>query len=57
MVFVRVSVFVRRLASCEVTFVGPFVDRRICPVLRVRSLLLVIRCRIPFVVHRFPRTP
>ena len=25
-VFVRVSVFVRRLASCEVTFVGPFVD-------------------------------
>ena len=28
-VSVRVSVFVRRLASCEVTFVGPFVDRRI----------------------------
>ena len=25
-VFVRVSVFVRRLASCEVTFFGPFVD-------------------------------
>ena len=36
-VFVRVSFFVRLLASCEVTFVGPFVDGHICSVSRVRS--------------------
>ena len=42
-VFVRVSVFVRRLASCEVTFVGPFVDRRICSVFRLRSFVLRIK--------------
>ena len=30
---VRVFVFVFRLASCEVTFAGPLVDRRICSVL------------------------
>ena len=40
--FVRVSVFVRRIASCEVTFVGPFVDRRIFSVFRLRSFVLRI---------------
>ena len=32
-----VSVFVRLLASCEVAFVGPFVDPRFCSVFRIRS--------------------
>ena len=36
-VFVRVSVFVRLLAFCDITFVGPFGDRIICSVFRVRS--------------------
>ena len=38
---VRVFVFMRRLSSSEVTFVGPFVDRGTCSVFRFRLLLFV----------------